>query len=79
MRPKSSSTTIDSTSIPLALFANVIRVVTVCLIAFYFGQSVADGFFHYFSGALIFVLTILGVLCLEAVIEKLGVRRESLP
>ena len=56
--------------IPLALLGNLIRVITLCLVTFYFGAAVAQGFFHYFSGAVIFVIMLLGLLGLESLIPS---------
>jgi len=56
--------------VPLALLGNLIRVITLCLVTFYFGAAVAQGFFHYFSGAVIFVIMLLGLLGLESVLHK---------
>ncbi|MBI5195497.1 MAG: exosortase, partial [Nitrospirae bacterium] len=35
--------------IPFALVGNVLRVITLCLITFYFGEEAGQGFFHNFS------------------------------
>jgi len=56
--------------IPLALFGNLIRVITLCLITFYFGEEAGQGFFHNFSGIVIFVITILGLLGIESLLGK---------
>ena len=56
--------------IPLALLGNLIRVVTLCLLTFHAGEKVAQGFFHYFSGGVIFVVMIVGLLVLEFILEK---------
>ncbi|MDP2905964.1 MAG: exosortase/archaeosortase family protein, partial [Candidatus Omnitrophota bacterium] len=56
--------------VPLALLGNLIRVITLCLVTFYFGAAVAQGFFHYFSGAVIFVIMLLGLLGLESIIPS---------
>ena len=56
--------------IPLALFGNLIRVIMLCLLTYHKGEKVAQGFFHYFSGGVIFVIMIIGLLVLEAVLEK---------
>ncbi len=56
--------------IPLALLGNLIRVITLCLLTFYKGEEIAQGFFHYFSGGVIFVIMIVGLLILEFLLEK---------
>jgi exosortase len=56
--------------IPLALFGNLIRVCIICLLADYFGQDVAQGFFHYFSGIVIFIITLLGLAWIESFLHS---------
>ena len=56
--------------IPIALLGNLIRVITLCLITFYFGDEAGQGFFHNFSGIVIFIITILGVMGVESIIDK---------
>ena len=56
--------------VPLALLGNLIRVITLCLLTYYAGEKVAEGFFHYFSGGVIFVIMIIGLLILEFILEK---------
>ncbi len=60
--------------IPLALFGNLIRVITLCLLTYHAGEKVAQGFLHYFSGGVIFVIMIIGLLALEAILEKRELR-----
>jgi len=55
--------------IPLALLGNLIRVIMLCLIAFYFGKEAAMGFFHNASGIVIFIIVILGLLGIEAILR----------
>lgn len=55
--------------IPMTLLGNLIRVITLCLITFYFGEEAGQGFFHNFSGIVIFVITILGLMGLEALLK----------
>jgi len=49
---------------------NLIRVMTLCLVTFYFGEEAGQGFFHNFSGIMIFIITILGILGVEWILEK---------
>ncbi|MBI4707234.1 MAG: exosortase [Candidatus Omnitrophica bacterium] len=55
--------------IPFALLGNLIRVITLCLVTFYFGEETGQGFFHNFSGIMVFVITILGIIGLESLLE----------
>ncbi len=56
--------------IPFALLGNLVRIITLCLITFYFGDEAGQGFFHNFSGIVIFVITILGLLGVELILDK---------
>ena len=56
--------------VPLALLGNLVRVVTLCLITFYFGEEAGQGFFHNFSGIVMFIITILGLIGIESLLNK---------
>jgi len=56
--------------VPLALLGNLVRVIILCLITFYFGEEAGQGFFHNFSGIVMFIITILGLMGLESVLGK---------
>jgi len=62
--------------IPLALFGNLVRVITLCLLTYHKGEKVAQGFFHYFSGGVIFVIMIIGLLLIEFIMEKYEDKRK---
>lgn len=57
--------------VPLALLGNIIRVVGICLLTYYFGEKVGQSFFHEFSGVVIFLIMLLGLMGLEKVLRKL--------
>lgn len=59
-----------SAIIPLTLLGNLIRIIILCLITFYFGETAGQGFFHNFSGILIIVLITIGLLGLEYFLGK---------
>jgi exosortase len=44
-------------AIPVAVFANALRIVISALLAQYVSHQLADGFFHAFSGLLLFLLS----------------------
>lgn len=56
--------------IPLVLLGNLIRIIMLCLVTYYFGQKTADGFFHTTSGFVIFVIVVLGLFGVEALLHK---------
>jgi exosortase len=45
-------------SVPIAILANGFRVASTGFAAHYLGQAAAEGFFHQFSGALVFVVAL---------------------
>ena len=55
--------------IPLALIGNLTRIIALCLITFYFGEAAGQGFFHNFSGMVVFLIIILGLMGLERILE----------
>lgn len=48
-----------SSAIPIAIFTNALRVSGTGVLAHYYGTQVADGFFHEFSGWVIYVVAFL--------------------
>lgn len=48
-------------SIPIALIANIIRIILLLLVAFVYGSDVATGKFHDFSGFLVFGFAFAGL------------------
>ena len=56
--------------VPMALFGNLVRVITLCLITFYFGEEAGQGFFHNFSGIVIFIITLLGLMGVENILDR---------
>jgi len=58
-------------SIPLAIFTNSLRIAMTAILFKYFGAGVAEGFFHKFSGLLIFAICIPVLLIEMKVLEKL--------
>jgi len=55
--------------VPLALIGNLLRVVGICLVTFYFGD-VAGQKFHDVSGFVIFIVLIAGLIGIEALMER---------
>ena len=56
--------------VPVSIFGNLLRVIILCLITYYFGEETGQGFFHNFSGILIFIITILGLVGIEHLLKK---------
>jgi exosortase/archaeosortase family protein len=51
--------------IPLALIANVLRVLWACGLALNYGNAFADGYFHGFLVVFVFIFVVLGLMFLE--------------
>ena len=58
-------------SIPLAIVTNSMRIAMTAILYKYFGGGVAEGFFHKFSGLLIFAICIPVLLIEMKILEKL--------
>lgn len=59
-------------AVPITILANAARVVLTGIIGQTFGRVYAEGFFHTFSGWLIFVFALVCLLGLHAVIRTVG-------
>jgi exosortase B len=57
--------------LPIAFVANILRVVTLVLVTYYFGDEAGQGFVHGFSGILLFVLSMLMLFGLHKFLGKL--------
>ena len=60
-------------AVPIAVVANALRVAGTGLMSFWVSPAAADGFFHTFSGWLVFLVALAGLLAFHAAIE--GARR----
>ncbi len=67
-----------SSVVPLSLLGNLIRVIILCLITYYFGEAAGQGFFHTFSGILIFIVVTLELVGLEYILGKIHIRKRLL-
>lgn len=63
--------------LPVAFFANVVRVVTLVLVTYHFGDSAGQGFMHGLSGILLFVVALLSVLVLDTIYGQLSKLRQA--
>lgn len=62
--------------VPISFVANVIRVGTLTLITYYFGDAAGQGFLHGFAGMVLFMSALLLVIAVDSML-RLGVRDES--
>lgn len=49
-------------SIPIAIIANIVRIVLLLLVAYVYGSEVATGKFHDISGFIVFIIALLGLM-----------------
>ncbi|OFA03344.1 transmembrane exosortase (exosortase_EpsH) [Duganella sp. HH101] len=63
--------------IPISFTANVLRVMTLTLITYYFGDAAGQGFLHGFAGMVLFVSALVLILSLDTFLQWL-VRRHEL-
>ena len=61
-------------TLPIAVAANALRVAGTGLLAHFFGQSVADGFFHTFAGWLVFMSAVVMLFVLQRLLRLMGNR-----
>jgi exosortase B len=63
--------------IPIAIFANLVRVITLVLITHYWGEAAAQGFLHNSAGMLMFVAALLGIFALDSIFTLFLVRSRA--
>lgn len=57
--------------VPVAILANLIRVLLLILITYHFGDAAAQGFVHNFAGVTMFAASLLGIMALDVVASPL--------
>jgi len=63
--------------IPISFSANVIRVVVLTLITYYFGDAAGQGFLHGFAGMVLFVTALVLILSIDSALQWWIRRREA--
>lgn len=56
--------------VPISFVANVTRVIILCLITYYYGDSAGQGFMHEYSGMVLFLCALILIIMLDGVLEK---------
>lgn len=56
--------------IPVAILANVIRIVILILLTYYFGDAVGQGFLHVTAGLFLFVLSLILMFMIDSVASR---------
>lgn len=58
-----------ASAVPLAVFANVVRIAVLCVVANIWGIDAALGFFHDFSGLLLFLIAFAGLVTVRKLLR----------
>lgn len=66
------STILVASAVPIAILTNALRVSGTGLLAHYYGTEVADGFFHSFSGWVVYIAAFLLLLAVGWVLDLIG-------
>ena len=64
-------------AIPIAILTNALRVSGTGVLAHYYGTQVADGFFHSFSGWVIYVVAFLMLFAVGWLMDRIKPNRKS--
>ncbi len=62
-------------AVPIAILANAARVAGTAIAAEWVSPEAAQGFFHTFSGWLMFVVAFIGLLLVQQLMTRVGARR----
>ena len=62
-----------ASSIPLAIIGNVFRILSICLVAAYASSDFATGFYHDYSGYVVFIVAIMLMVGAGELITRLGI------
>lgn len=57
--------------VPIAILGNIMRVMILILLTYFFGDEVAQGFLHYTAGFLLFALDLILVFAVDSVLVRL--------
>lgn len=58
--------------IPISFFANVIRVITLTLVTYYFGDEAGQGFVHDFAGMVLFISALLLIIGTDTLLRLIS-------
>ena len=56
--------------IPIAIVANILRLILLSLITFYIGDSAGQHFFHDYSGFFLFVFSLMGLVVVDVLLDR---------
>ena len=64
--------------LPIAIFANLVRVMLLMLITYHFGEAAGQGFFHELAGLTMFASALIGIFVLDWLASPLRDRLASM-
>jgi len=62
--------------VPIGFIANVIRVMALVLITYYFGDEAGQGFLHGFAGMVLFMSALLLIVSVDSLLQRVGSARK---
>lgn len=63
--------------LPIAFLANLIRVITLILVTYHFGDEVGQGFVHKFAGLLLFITSLLLLMSFDSILGKFPLMQDK--
>jgi exosortase/archaeosortase family protein len=63
--------------VPISFTANVIRVITLTLITYHFGDAAGQGFLHGFAGMVLFFSALVLIICSDTLLQLIVKKREK--
>lgn len=64
-----------ASAVPIAVIGNICRIVSICVVAWVFGQEAASGFYHDYSGYVVFLVGVLLMMQVGGLLDRLLQRR----
>jgi exosortase/archaeosortase family protein len=61
----------------VAIFSNFVRVATLILVTYYFGEAAGQGFIHDFAGLTVFLVALLTIFGADALFSGFRERRRA--
>ena len=65
--------------LPIAFCANIVRVLLLVLVTYYYGDAAGQGFIHGYSGMVMFVVALIVILLLDAILARFVKPRNPQP
>lgn len=66
-----------ASAVPLAIAGNIARIISIACVAYWMGQEKAVGFYHDYSGYVVFVVAVLLMLQVDVWVSRLGRRFDT--